>query len=69
MQQVTTRKDLVHPKFITRWARRYLELQKEKGRDAAIKEMNRVLNPEDARDVGREARRLVNLYPNLRPKE
>ena len=66
--ETMTRKQLVHQKFITRWAKRYLEIQKEKGREAAIAEMNRVINPEDARDVGREARRLLELYPNLRPK-
>ena len=62
------REDLVHPKFIERWARIYLEYERDHGRKAAISWASRALHPDDARAVGQEARRLKQLYPNLRPK-
>lgn len=57
------RQKLVHPKFIERWARRFLEISKNEGRAVAIRKMNELLNPDDAEAVGRAARELRNQYP------
>lgn len=68
-QKRDERKKFVHPKFVERWARRYLEVQRTQGRGAAIRTMNSFLNPDDALEVGRAARRLQETHPSLRPKE
>lgn len=63
------RRELVHPKFIERWAKRFLEISRDQGKVAAIHKFNEFLNPDDARDVGQEARRLRQVNPNLNPKK
>lgn len=58
-----TREDLVHPKFVTRWAMRYLEISATKGRAFARGWANRFLNPADGDRVADEVRRIKSGLP------
>jgi hypothetical protein len=57
-QKRVPRRDLVHPKFVERWAREYLRRVKRDGRTKAIAWANEFLNPEDAHQLAAVVRRI-----------
>lgn len=58
-----TRAELVHPKFIERWARRYLHLSATRGKDVAVVWANNFLNPEDAPRLAAAVRNIKEGKP------
>ncbi len=58
-----TRADLVHPKFIEKWARRYLHLSATRGKDVAVIWANSFLNPEDGPRLARAVKNIKEGRP------
>lgn len=59
MPKPGNRKDLVHTKFITRWAYRFLEIRDKHGSHAANAWANSFLNDDDIPAIAEEIRRIV----------
>lgn len=62
-QKKVQRSDLVHPKFVEKWARRYLHLQATRGKDVAVVWANNFLNPEDGARVAAAVRAIKQGLP------
>lgn len=62
-QKKVTRAELVHPKFVERWARRYLHISATRGRDVAIVWANGFLNPADGDRVAAAVRSIKEGKP------
>lgn len=58
-----TRAELVHPKFVEKWARRYLELSATRGKAVAVVWANNFLNPADGDRVAAAVRSIKEGTP------
>ena len=52
------RGDLVHEKFIATWAKRFLAVRQEKGKDYAVAWANRFLNEDDTERIAEYLRNM-----------
>jgi len=62
-QKRANREKLVHPKFVEKWARRYLHLSATRGKDVAIVWANEFLNPDDGDRVAAAVRSIKEGKP------